>query len=177
MKTQGQLTMSDRIVIEAGLCNKETFRQIAQKLERHPSTIAAEVRQNRTSVMARYSYGNDCRFARRCAEHHLCGNEECRFRCVLCHNHNCHELCERYVSSRCRRVDEPPYVCNACVSKPTCTKEMYLYSAKYADATVNRRRSESRQGIRIEEEEKEALNALLTRLNGKMKSSGFAWIQ
>ena len=71
VKTQGQLTMSDRIVIEAGLCNKETFRQIAQKLERHPSTIAAEVRQNRTSVMARYSYGNDCRFARRCAEHHL----------------------------------------------------------------------------------------------------------
>ena len=84
--------MSDRIVIEAGLCNKETFRQIAQKLERHPSTIAAGMRQNRTTVMARYSYGNDCRFARRCAEHHLCGNEECRFRCVLCHNHNCNDL-------------------------------------------------------------------------------------
>ena len=164
MKTQGQLTMSDRIVIEAGLCNKETFRQIAQKLERHPSTIAAEMRQNRTTVTARYSYGNDCRFARRCAEHHLCGNEECRFRCVLCHSHNCHELCERYVSSRCRRVDSPPYVCNACVSKPTCTKEMYLYSAKHADATVNRRRSESRQGIRIGDEEKKALNTLLTRL-------------
>jgi IS30 family transposase len=41
---------------------------------------------------------------------------------------------------------------------------MYLYSAKHADATVNRRRSESRQGTRIGEEEKEALNALLTRL-------------
>ena len=164
VKTQGQLTMSDRIVIEAGLCNKETFRQIAAKLGRHPSTIATEVRQNRTSVMARYPYGNDCRFARRCAEHHLCGNEECRFRCVLCHSHNCHELCERYVSSRCRRVDSPPYVCNACVSKPTCTKEMYLYSAKHADATVNRRRSESRQGIRIGDEEKKALNTLLTRL-------------
>ena len=58
----------------------------------------------------------------------------------------------------------PPYVCNACVSKPTCTKEMYLYSAKHADATVKRRRSESRQGIRIDADEKEALNALLTRL-------------
>lgn len=39
-----------------------------------------------------------------------------------------------------------------------------MYSAKHADATVSRRRSESRQGIRISEEEKETLNTLLTRL-------------
>lgn len=41
---------------------------------------------------------------------------------------------------------------------------MYLYSAKHADAAVSRRRSESRQGIRINEDEKAALNALLSRL-------------
>ena len=67
VKTQGQLTMSDRIAIEAGLCNKESFRKIAKKLGRHPSTIATEVRQNRTPISARYPYGNDCRLARQCA--------------------------------------------------------------------------------------------------------------
>lgn len=164
VKTQGQLTMSDRIVIEAGLCNKESFRKIAQKLGRHPSTIATEVLQNRTPISARYPYGNDCRLARQCARRYLCGNTECRFKCALCHNHSCHDLCEKYVSRRCRKVDSPPYVCNACTNKRICISEMYMYSAKHADATVSRRRSESRQGIRISEEEKETLNTLLTRL-------------
>ena len=167
MKSQGQLTMSDRIVIEAKLSNKESFRQIAQELGRHPTTIATEVRQNRMMIIGRYPYGNDCRLATKCMVHYLCGNGGCHFRCVSCHSQNCRDLCDKYVSNRCRRLDTPPYVCNACTSRSTCTKEMYLYIAKHADETVTRRRSESRQGIRIGEEEKESLNTLLSRLVNK----------
>ena len=43
-------------------------------------------------------------------------------------------------------------------------KDKYIYSAKFADAAVTRRRSESRQGVRLSDEKKEELDELVTRL-------------
>ena len=36
----GQMDLSDRIAIETGLCRGESFKRIARRLKRHPSTIA-----------------------------------------------------------------------------------------------------------------------------------------
>ena len=57
-----------------------------------------------------------------------------------------------------------PYVCNTCHQKRICWKDKYIYTAKYADAAVKRRRSESRQGIRIDENDKKILDELITKL-------------
>ena len=43
-------------------------------------------------------------------------------------------------------------------------KRQYIYSAKHADATVTRRRSESRQGVRISDEKKAEMDELITKL-------------
>lgn len=159
------MTLSDRLAIEVGIAKNETFKNIAKRLHRHPSTIANEVKQNRTFIRGSYPGGNDCRFARSCVVQHICGEDDfCNYRCRLCKARNCHDYCERYVSVRCTRWESPPYVCNTCSQKRLCTKDMYIYSAKYADAAVKRRRSESREGIRLEEAELKKLDKLVTRL-------------
>ena len=55
-------------------------------------------------------------------------------------------------------------MCNNCSEKKLCSKDKYIYSAKYADATVTRRRSESRQGVRISDEKKSEMDELITKL-------------
>ena len=164
-KKQPQMTLSDRLAIEVGIERKESFKAIAEKLHRHPSTIAHEVKENRTFIHGNYPGGNDCKFARKCGIRSLCSEGEfCRYNCKYCRTHNCHDFCERYVSVRCNKSDSAPYVCNTCHQKRLCYKEKYIYTAQYADAAVKRRRSESRQGIRLDDTDKKVLDELITRL-------------
>lgn len=44
-KAKGQMTLSDRIAIETGICCGDSFKRIAKRLKRHPSTIAHEVKE------------------------------------------------------------------------------------------------------------------------------------
>ncbi len=61
---QPQMTLSDRLAIEVGIKRKESFKAIAKRLNRHPSTIAREIKENRTFIHGKYPGGNDCKFAR-----------------------------------------------------------------------------------------------------------------
>ena len=159
----GQMDLSDRMAIEVGLTRKDSFRKIAQVLRRHPTTIAKEVKQNRTYISGNYWHGKDCHYVRTANMHHICGDMECEKNCCSC-QYDCRRVCPRYKSVACHRFEKPPYVCNSCHDRNRCQKEKYIYSAKYADAVVTRRRSESRQGVRIAPEEMKALDALVTRL-------------
>ena len=162
----GQMDLSDRIAIETGICIGESFKKIAKRLRRHPSTIAHEVKENRTFIKGNYPNGKDCRMARQCTVRNLCGCDEeaCNTKCRLCRGVDCTKVCDRYVSVACHKFDSPPYVCNNCKDKKLCNKDKYIYSAKFADAAVTRRRSESRQGVRLSDEKKEELDELVTRL-------------
>lgn len=163
-----QMDLSDRIAIETGICRGESFKQIAKRLERHPSTIAHEVKENRTFIRDSYPCGKDCKFVRRCHEKHLCGcdDDACRFPCRTCRGVDCRSVCNKYVSIECHKFERAPYVCNTCPEhkKTNCIKARYIYSAKYADAVVCRRRSESRQGFRISDEQLAEMDKLITRL-------------
>ncbi len=160
----GQMDLSDRIAIETGICNKDSFKKIARLLRRHPSTIAHEVKENRTLIRGNYPNGKDCRFVRTRNVHHLCDDPECDKSCCKCLKFNCVEKCPAYVSAACHKHERPPYVCNRCPDKKLCNKDKYIYSAKHADAAVTRRRSESRQGIRVSKEQMDDMNRLLTQL-------------
>lgn len=167
-KNSKQMDLSDRIAIETGICRGESFKQIAKRLNRHPSTIAHEVKENRTFIQSTYPCGKDCKFVRLCHEKHLCGCDEdaCRFPCRSCRGIDCRNICKKYVSIACHRFERAPYVCNTCPNykKTNCNKERYIYSAKYADAAVCRRRSESRQGFRISDAQLAEMDELITRL-------------
>ena len=62
----GQMDLSDRIAIETGICIGESFKKIAKRLRRHPSTIAHEVKENRTFIKGNYPNGKDCSKVRHC---------------------------------------------------------------------------------------------------------------
>jgi len=164
----GQMDLSDRIAIETGLCRGESFKRIARRLKRHPSTIAHEVKENRTFIKGVYPNGKDCRYVRLCRERQLCGCDSyaCNHMCRTCIGYDCRQICGKYESIACHKFEKPPYVCNTCPDRNTrhCNKDKYIYSAKYAEAAVCRRRSESRQGFRISDEQLKEMDELITRL-------------
>ena len=160
----GQMDLSDRVSIETGICRKDSFKKIAKLLNRHPSTIAHEVKENRTFIQGNYFAGKDCKFVRQCKEQHVCGEDACDGRCYHCRAYDCRKHCNRYISTACHKFETAPYVCNTCQQKKLCNKDRYIYSAKYAEAAVTRRRSESRQGIRISEDQMKEMDELVTRL-------------
>ena len=165
-RRSGQIDLTDRVAIETGLCRKESFAEIAKRIRRHPKTVAHEVFMNRTHIHAAYYKGNDCRRAKSCNKKGMCGmtTDVCHKPCVLCHEHDCRTLCDRYESIACHKPDNPPYVCNTCKERRLCIKDKYIYSAIHADAAVKRRRSDSRKGIRLKAEEKKFVDELVTRL-------------
>lgn len=164
-KTQPQMTLSDRLAIEVGIERKASFKMIAKRLGRHPSTIAHEVKTNRTFIHGHYPGGNDCKHARQCNIRSVCGEDIfCKYPCRICRVHNCHDYCKQYISIRCTKWEVAPYVCNTCHKKKLCHKDKYIYSAKYADAAVMRRRTESRQGIRLAEDDRKRLDELITKM-------------
>ena len=165
-RRSGQMDLTDRVAIETGLCRGESFKRIANRIRRHPSTVAHEVLENRTHIKATYYVGKDCKKVRYCALSGLCGadNSACGHRCKTCRGYDCTKICDRYESVACHKPDRPPYVCNTCKDRRLCIKDKYVYSAAYADAAVSRRRSESRQGIRLTDEQKLFVDELVTRL-------------
>lgn len=162
-----QMDLSERIAIEAGINRKDSFEKIAKLLMRHKTTIIHEVRTNATYMRGYYYLGKDCRFARRCNEHQVCGDLECEDNCFRCRKYDCRTCCEKYVSMKCKMLNEPPYVCNRCSQLKKCRKDRYIYSARYADAMSLRRHSTSRTGIHLNDEQLRKLDSIVTELVNK----------
>ena len=164
-RNKGQMDLSDRLAIETGIHNKDSLKKIAKLIGRHPSTVAHEIKENRTYIHNTYYLGKDCANARRTnVVHHVCGDLECESICCECKVFDCQMFCEKYISQACHEFEKAPYVCNNCPKKKLCVKDKYVYSAKHADAAVSRRRSESRKGVRISDEQKLEMDELITRL-------------
>lgn len=147
-----KMDLTDRAAIELGLCRKEDFKTIAEKIDRHPSTVAREVKSNRSFTNGSYPFSNDCQAAKYCNESHVCGDESCHMYCRMC-SKNCHDYCDQYHSVSCHEYLEPPYVCNACSKRKTCTNDRYFYSAKYAENYAKRRASAAHSGHHMSDEE------------------------
>ena len=162
-RRKGQIDLTDRLAIETGLCRGDSFKRIAKTIDRHPSTVAHEVLSNRTFIRATYYAEKDCAKVRQCVSTGLCGaaKSACRKKCKYCHGFDCRSVCERYVSIACHKPEHPPYVCNRCKDRKLCIKDKYIYTAAYADASASRRRSESRQGIHLTDEQKTFVEQLV----------------
>lgn len=103
MKRKSKLTLQERSVIEISLYQGMTLEETGLKLDRHPTTIAREIKSNRTLVSHRTYFGNDCRRANICEKRNLCDKPECKRKCVACKIKNCHEYCKTYSKHRCTR--------------------------------------------------------------------------
>lgn len=162
---QSQMDLTDRIVIETSLYVGRSFKEIARDLDRHPATIAREIKKNRVFISGDFPFGNDCRYAKKCGERNLCdkNTEDCLFNCIYCKHVKCFTICHRYQPKACVRIERPPYVCNGCSYRRNCDKDRYMYTARQADKTSRKRRSDSRSGLRIKGDEFKALDELISK--------------
>lgn len=50
-KNKGQMDLSDCLAIKIGIHNKDSLKKIAKLIGRCPSTVAHEIRENRTYII------------------------------------------------------------------------------------------------------------------------------
>lgn len=77
---------------------------------------------------------------------------------------------EKAVNS-CDKLKKPPYVCNSCPLKNSCTKYHLYYNSKAAQSHSDEIKSESRKGIDITEEEINIINKNIVPLIKDKKQS------
>ena len=166
MNKNRHLTQEERITIEQRLKEREPFKGIGRELGKDPTTITKEVK-NHIQFKKTGCYGknfNDCLFRKDCTARHLCASRRCKRNCSFCSSHPCSTLCPDYHQEICQRLSKPPYVCNGCEFKSSCTLEKRVYSATHAQKEYEATRSESRQGIQLTEEDALRLDSLISPL-------------
>ena len=171
---QKHLTLSDRINIEKGLNNSDSFAAIAKVVQKDPTTISKEVRKH-SKVKEYKGYANTPCEANKdkhspCMLKHVCGNMECDRICRQCPKHRCSDVCEAYRPQQCPNLKRAPYVCNGCGKRVNCMMEKKIYSSKYADDCYRELLSSSREGINQTPESIQKMNDILTPLIQKGQS-------
>ena len=172
MTKNKHLTQEDRIIIEQRLVKGESFKSIGRELGKDPTTISKEIR-NHLQFRQTGGYGrifNDCHSRFDCPVQHLCGDRKCPRHCRFCKAHPCSASCPDYHQEVCQELSKPPYTCNGCESKGSCTLEKRFYSAARAQKEYEEVRTESRQGIQLTEEEALRLDDLISPLLRKGQS-------
>jgi len=166
MSNYNRITFKERVRIEAGIYARKSFSQIAKEIGRSTSSVTREVKQNRIMVKTPYNFGTDCIYPPNCAKTGLCGEEYCDKRCWTCTDHDCTKYCDRCITHTCKKTVQAPFVCDACSekSKKACKYNKFYYLAEKADAKSKETRSKSREGIRLNQEELQTLDEILSPL-------------
>lgn len=174
MAKYSHLSNEDRSHIEAGLDNRQSFKELGEKVGKDCSTISKEVRSHMV-FRKTGAYGrpfNDCVRRKTCQFSGVCdvcpeGKARTRF-CSACGK--CTDHCIMYEKEKCPRLAKPPYVCNGCPDKRYCTLEKCIYDAAAAQTEYSEVLSETRQGFAVSEEEKKRLDDIISPLIRKGQS-------
>ncbi len=172
MNKNRHLTQEERNIIEQRLISKESFKGIARELDKDPTTIAKEVKAH-IQFRKTGCYGktfNNCLNRKDCTVRHLCGSQRCTRYCNFCTAHPCSSLCPEYHQQICSRLSKPPYACNGCEDRRSCTLEKRIYSAVHAQREYEAVRSESRQGLQLTEDDALRLDSIISPLLMKGQS-------
>jgi len=165
------LTSEDRSAIRNGLDKKHSFKQIARDTGFDCTTISKEVRNRRIfKKVGGANAFNDCKNRRGCSVKYLCGKLRCNNRCCFCKITPCSKQCADYVMEICEAREKPPYVCNGCKNRQTCTLEKALYNASLAQKEYEEILIESRTGICADQEEIRRIDEIISPLIKKGQS-------
>lgn len=164
MAKNKHLTYQERIMIEDSLREGMSFRQIAERIGKDPSTISKEIRSH-FKVVKKGTH-NPCAHRKECRHlSDIC--DPCRSnwaqsckKCVI----PCYEHCPDFEVKECLRLLRPPYVCNGCKTRYGCKLQRHLYEARYAQAEYEAVRKESREGFAISKTELERLDSIISPL-------------
>lgn len=163
-KKNKHLTISDRVEIEKGLAQKESFAAIARRIGVSTSTVSREVRQNRTLTRIDKKTFNLCAHKNECRVTNACGScDEGIGKCVGCKRVKCFLVCSEFEERTCEILDRAPFVCGDCPRYMNCRFRHASYRAVEAQLAYECRLTESREGISLSADE-------LVRVVGIVKS-------
>lgn len=163
-KSYNHLTLEDRNIIEEELNQGSNFKEIANILNKDPSTISKEIRRNFTTVKPSTFNNsfNKCEHKRSCKLKNVCG-KDCDVFCKTCNK--CNELCYNFKHELvCSKLNRPPYVCNGCLKRKNCRKDKFVYKSKEADIIYHELLISSRQGINKTEKQLNELSSTVVPL-------------
>ena len=160
---QKHLTLLNREDIEKLLKLDFKLYQIANNIQKHPTTISKEILNNRTEHHpSNYNNkSNYCKYKNTCTLKNLC-NSNCHIECRRCGK--CNSVCPKYELDICAKLLKPPYVCNSCPSYAQCRKIKYVYLASQAQKKYEAKLVSTRQGINISEGNLQKLDNLVSPL-------------
>ena len=167
MSNNKHLTLDERNTIESMLKHKTSFKEIADTLDKHPSTISKEIRSHllveRTG--GKYTNYNACSLRFDCKKTRICTNCHAHRRYKLCKSCAlCNSFCKDVKHMQCTKLSKPPYVCNHCQNRFSCTLEKHFYNALSANKEYLDILSEVRTGISLSEEEVRYLDEFISPL-------------
>ncbi|MEG0051350.1 MAG: helix-turn-helix domain-containing protein [Terrisporobacter sp.] len=97
--------MEDRLIIEYGLDQNYTLKEIADKLKKAPTTISKEIKRNKFLRVSK-AKANDiqpCKNRRSCTKINLC-NSACGKLCKKCTFINCYRACTEFSIKKCVKL-------------------------------------------------------------------------
>ena len=154
------LTLEDRYKIEENLNEGCSFKQIGDIVGKHKTTISNEVK-NKFTIISPSCFNNsnnNCKIKQDCVQTNLC-NSYCEKKCNFCSK--CNSICPNYIPDYCEKLLNPPYVCNACLSRRGCRKEKHIYKAKEANEQYTSLLKSSREGVNLTKGEFDELNKII----------------
>lgn len=159
------LTIEDRLVIEYGLDQNYTLKEIAQRVKKDPTTISKEIKRNRFLKVSKLKQNDlqPCQHRKGCTKTNLC-NSSCGKQCKKCRFINCYRSCSEYSTKKCSKLNRYPYVCNSCSKVTTCTGEKNYYKAKVADTKYKELLVSSREGLNITSDQLKNIDEIISPL-------------
>lgn len=159
---QKHLSLDERNIIELGLNENLSLKDIAFKISKDPTTISKEIKKHRIKKEANtFNDNNKCSKKSSCFKKNIC-NIGCLKKCSGCSL--CNSKCPDFTPIICKRLVRFPYTCNGCSRKSPCRLEKFYYRSLASFNSYKTTLSESRQGISLSEEELSKLDTIVSPL-------------
>lgn len=173
MANNKHLNLDNRATIESMLKHQTSFKEIGDALDKDPSTISKEIRSHlviqRTG--GKYTGYNACAHRFTCDKSRICSTCHAHRRYKLCRSCSmCNTFCKDFMRQSCAKLSRPPYVCNSCQTRFSCTLEKQFYFAADANREYRQLLSEARTGIALSEEETRYLDEFVSPLVKQQQS-------
>ena len=164
------LCFDDRLIIEKGLKEGYSFREIASRIDKSLSTVSREIKSHRyLKERNLFNNPNICRHRRDCSKAERCNGKGCDrsrcSKCTVCNNH-----CDYFEEIVCMKLQRAPLVCNGCQTSQYCHFSKFYYDARKAQSDYEINLSESRGGINMNEDEFVRLSSIICPLIDKKQS-------
>lgn len=161
-KKNKHMDIHDRLRIQEGIENRESFASIARDIGVATSTVSREVKSNRKRSVPKGKRWNLCVNKADCRKTNVCGG--CGLaNCRSCAKVRCWEVCSDFEERRCDALERAPFVCGACHRRFACGFRQADYIATEAQLSYEMRLVSAREGISLRPEQLESVVATVRR--------------